>query len=75
VDSIFDWLTVLLFIALVVIFFKQGDQRAITVGKFFGAGVALAAADQLGNRGYMIEGWLVIAATVIFSYVFLFEKR
>lgn len=73
--SIFDWLTVLFFITLVVIFFKQGDQRAITVGKFLGAGVVLAAANQLGNRGYELEAWLVIVATAIFSYIFLVQKR
>jgi|GraSoi_2013_60cm_1033757.scaffolds.fasta_scaffold426280_2 hypothetical protein len=73
-DTPYDWITVLFFIGLVALFFKQGNQDTPTIIKYAGVGLALAVANQLGNRGNALGAWMIIAASAIYSYVFLLRK-
>lgn len=73
-DTPYDWITVIFFVGLVALFFKQGDQDTLTIVKYAGVGLALAIANQLGNRGMVLGAWMIIAASAIFSYVFLVRK-
>jgi len=73
-ETPYDWITVLFFIGLVALFFKQGNQETPTIIKYAGVGLALAVANQLGNRGMPWGAWPIIAASAIYSYVFLLRK-
>jgi hypothetical protein len=73
-DTPYDWMTVIAFVGLVALFFKQGHQDTPTIAKYGGVGLALAIANQLGNRGMILGACTIIAASAIFSYVFLLRK-
>ena len=70
----YDWITVAFFAGLVALFFRNGDQETSTIVKYAVVGVALAIANQLGNRGILLGAWMIIAASAIYSYVFLLRK-
>jgi hypothetical protein len=74
VDTLYDWITVIFFVGLAAHFFKQGSQETLTIVKYAGVGLALAVANQLGNRGMILGAWTIIAASAIYSYVFLVRK-
>jgi hypothetical protein len=73
-DTPYDWITVIFFVGLVAHFFRQGKQDTLTIAKYAGVGLALAVANQLGNRGVVLGAWTIIAASAIYSYVFLVRK-
>ena len=66
-QTVYDWVTVILFIALAVAFFRDDDRRPIRVFKFAVAVAAFAIGNQLGNAGQMILAWVVISLGVIYG--------
>ena len=61
-SSLFDIVTVVCFFALVLAFFLWTAQDTRTLLHFTVSGVVLAVANQIGNAGSPLFGWVLIAA-------------
>jgi len=73
-STIFDFLTVGAFLAMVVSYFLlvNGDQKLLP--KLLICAIAFAVANQLGNRGYVFFAVLLLVAGVAYSF-HLFRRR
>jgi hypothetical protein len=62
--TFFDALTVACFIGLVFAFFYFTERDNATLLRYLLCGIALAAANQLGNTGYAVLGILLTIAAM-----------
>ncbi len=67
-QTVFDWVAVGLFAGLVVLFLERSskDVAGDSLWQYMIAAVGCAVANQLGNNGYPIAGWLTIVAVIAF---------
>jgi hypothetical protein len=65
--TFFDVLTVACFVGLVIAFFQFTDRETRTLVHFVLAGVAFAAANQVGNAGSTILALALVFAGVIYA--------
>jgi hypothetical protein len=73
--SFFDALTVACFIGLVIAFFRFTERDVPTLLRFMLSGIALAIANQLGNLGYVVLGYVVVIAAVGFGWLSYTKPR
>lgn len=78
-STIYDWVTVGLFAALIVLFLQRStgrEHKGDSLWKYLVAGLGCAAANWLGNNDQQIAALLVLAGTIGFVVVVLkpFEK-
>ncbi len=74
-ETIFDFLTVAIFIALVGMFIqfsRHADQNIIA---YLIPGLGCMAANYLGNEGYAIWAWLLIGVTLGYIGYFILRNR
>jgi hypothetical protein len=75
-ETVYDWVTVGLFAALVVLFLQRsmGDEETDhndNILLYLVAGAGCAAANFFGNRGLNVPAVLLLAGTVAFILYFL----
>jgi xanthine/uracil permease len=71
-DTIFDIVSVVLFLSGVAAFVFLTDRSPATVSRLLVSGVAIAVANQLGNAGHeILAGALLVAASV---YAFIIVR-
>ena len=73
--SFFDGLTVICFIVLVVAFFRFTERDTPTLLRYILSGIALATANQLGNRGYEGLGYILVIAAMGFGWLSFSKPR
>jgi uncharacterized membrane protein YccC len=73
--TFFDALTVACFIGLVIAFFQFSEGDTPTLLRFLVAGVALAIANQLGNRGFVVLGIILVIAALGFGWMCLSRPK
>ncbi len=63
-ETIFDWVTMLVFAGLVVLFLQRStlDEPIDTIWHYMPPSVACAAANYAGNEGYPIIAFLILIA-------------
>lgn len=61
-STAFDVLTVTAFVAVVLAYFKWGQQDLGLLIRLMLSGIAFAAANQLGNAGAFVFGALLLLA-------------
>ncbi len=62
--TLFDIVTVLTFLGLVLAFFLWTERDTRTLLHFMVSGVVLAVANQIGNAGSIVFGFILIAAAI-----------
>ena len=62
--TLFDIVTVLSFLGLVLAFFLWTERDTRTLMHFMVSGVALAIANQIGNAVSIVFGFILIAAAI-----------
>jgi hypothetical protein len=62
--TLFDIVTVLTFLALVLAFFLWTERDTRTLMHFMVSGIVLAVANQIGNAGSLVFGFILIAAAI-----------
>jgi hypothetical protein len=67
--TFFDALTVACFIGLVVAFFQFSERDTPTLLRYSLAGITLAIANQLGNRGYVFLAIILVIAAMVFGWL------
>jgi hypothetical protein len=67
--TFFDALTVACFLGLVVAFFRFTERDTPTLLRYMLAGIALAIANQLGNTGYVVLGYILVIAAMGFGWL------
>lgn len=76
-QTVYDWATIAIFAALIVIFLQRSigasdPEQGDSVWSYLPPSVALAVANYLGNGGYGLAAWLIIAGTI--AYIMLVIK-
>ncbi len=61
-ETIYDFVTVAAFLALMIIFLLRTDRSLLTLKHMMVSCLALAVANQAGNAGYLIMAWALIIA-------------
>ncbi len=72
-ETIYDWVTVAIFAGLVVLFLERsrsGDEND-PIYNYLIAAAGCALGNYLGNEGFAILAWLVIASTIGFIFYIL----
>jgi hypothetical protein len=67
--TFFDALTVSCFIGLVIAFFRFTERDTPSLLRAMLCAIALAIANQLGNTGYMVLGFILVIATMGFGWL------
>jgi hypothetical protein len=72
-ETIFDWLTVIIFSGLIVLFLQRSKQEnpQDNLWQYLGASVGCATANYFGNEGYEILAVLIIGALLAFIWYVL----
>ena len=74
-ESIYDWVSLVIFAGLIVLFLQRSTgeraEKDVSLLYYLGAGVACAVANYLGNHGQDIAAVLLLAATVAFIIFYL----
>jgi len=75
-ETVYDWVTIGLFAALVVLFLQrsmadEGTDHNDNILLYLVAGAGCGAVNFLGNRGMNIPAVLLLACTVAFALYFL----
>jgi hypothetical protein len=71
--TIFDIVTVTCFAGLVLAFFQFTDREMRTLMHFILAGVVFAVANQVGNAGSTILGYVLVAAGVAYAALIIWR--
>jgi hypothetical protein len=75
-DTIYDWVTIALFAALVVLFLNRSVGEHVNeadppIFVYLVAGVGFAVTNYLGNNGYDLLAIAVLLLTIAYSFHFL----
>ena len=70
-STVYDWVTVLIFIGLLALYFLRHARNDVPLGRYIIAAVGCAGANYLGNNSYHVMALGVIAATLYFAYYFI----
>lgn len=74
-DTAYDWITVMIFAGLIVLFLQRSTSEQVAEGDslwlYLGAGVACAVANYLGNHGLPWLAIPLIVATVAYIIYWL----
>lgn len=77
-ETVWDWVTVMIFAGLVTLFLSrsvQPEEEDDSLAHYLVPSAGCAAANYLGNEG---QGWaaaLMIGAVLFYIYHFLFRRR
>ena len=63
-QTVFDWVTVAIFIATAGTFFYRTQREWPPLYKYLAVSIGCAIANQLGNLGYYIPALLMIGALI-----------
>ena len=72
-ETIFDWVTMIVFAALVVLFLQRStlDEPVDTIWHYLPPSVACAAANYAGNEGYPIIAFVLLVAVGAYGIIVL----
>ena len=70
-STIYDWVTVLIFIGLLALYFLRQDRTDVPIARYMIAAAGCALANYLGNENHALAAVTIIAATLYFTYFFI----
>jgi hypothetical protein len=75
-ETVFDWLTVLTFVGLVVLFLQRSSQPEPPdrIVHYLPAAVGCAVVNYLGNHGYTAIAAAGLVAVLAYIYYVIFQR-
>jgi hypothetical protein len=73
-STLFDIITVVAFLGLVLAFFLWTEQDTKTLMHFMVSGVVFAVANQIGNAGSTMFAAVLIAAGIIYAILMTWRR-
>ena len=79
-QTVYDWVTIALFAGLIVLFLQRSvgqrgdeplDDKQDSIWAYLAPSVGLAVANYLGNEGYGLAAWPLIAVVCVYTYLVL----
>jgi len=72
-ETIFDWLTVIAFGGLVILFLQRSsqDEPPDTIWHYLPPAIGCAAANYLGNEGYVIPALALLTGAAAYTWIVL----
>lgn len=70
-STVYDWVTVLIFIGLLGLYFLRQDRTDVPLARYMIAAAGCALANWLGNENYSFAAMATIAATLYFTWFFI----
>ncbi len=72
----YDWGTVLIFIGIVVLFFRRQQQgQDEDLSRYIMASIGCALANYFGNAGFHIAGLSLIGAVLFYVYFYIYSRQ
>jgi nitrate/nitrite transporter NarK len=72
--TLFDYVTVACFLGVAGAFFMVTLREPRTLLHILLAGIAFAIANQLGNAGYAVFGWIMIIAGIVYAVLVIRQR-
>jgi hypothetical protein len=75
-ETVFDWLTVLTFVGLVVLFLQRSSQPdpPDTIWHYLPAAIGCAVVNYVGNHGYPIPAAAGLVAVLAYIYYVIYLR-
>ena len=74
-DTVYDWLSLAIFAALIVLFLQRSTsehrEKDVSLLYYLGAGIGCAVANYVGNKGHDIVAVAILMGTLAFIAFFL----
>lgn len=72
-ETVYDWVSVALFAALIVLFLNRSsmDNPPDTIWMYMPPSIGCAAANYFGNEGHDVLGILLLLAVVVYIFALL----
>lgn len=70
-QTVFDIVSVALFLCIVAAFLTLTDREGGTVSRLLISGVAIAVGNQIGNAGYGLFAFALMAAGVVYAFIII----
>lgn len=74
-STIFDFVTVLIFLGIVVLFFQFSKKEDQDILAYIWPCVGCALGNYFGNKGFDLGGWTFIALTLVYVFWFIFRPK
>lgn len=76
-ETIFDWVTILLFAGLITLFLQRSSMEdpPDTIWHYMPPSIGCALANYLGNEGYVVAAIAVLLAVIAYVAKFLRPLR
>jgi len=69
--TLFDFATLACFLGMAGAFFMLTERRHRTLLHLLLSGIAFAVANQIGNAGYALFGWILIIAGIGYAVMII----
>lgn len=73
-ETIFDFVTVGIFIGIVILYFQYSKKEDQNILMYIWPSIGCATANYFGNKGFDIAGWSFIGVTLICVYLFIIRN-
>lgn len=72
-ETVYDWVTVIIFAGLIVLYLQRSSEEAPedSIWQYLAAALGCAIANYLGNEGYDIPAVLVIVGVLGYTHIVL----
>lgn len=73
-STIYDYISVLGFVAIVILYFHYTKNQEQNFTGYFWPSLGCAFTNYFGNKGYPVVAFVLAALTVIYIYVFIIRR-
>ncbi len=73
-STIYDYISVLGFIVIVVLYFHYNNKQEQNFTGYFWPSLGCAFTNYFGNKGYPIVAFVLIAVTILYIYIFIIRR-
>ncbi|GHF25441.1 hypothetical protein GCM10017044_20310 [Kordiimonas sediminis] len=74
-NTVFDFITVAIFIAIVGMFFQFSKKEDQNITAYIVPAIGCALGNYFGNEGFVIPAWVIIFATVYYVFFHILRKE
>lgn len=73
-STVFDYISVLGFVVIVVLYFHYNNKQEQNFTGYFWPSLGCAFTNYFGNKGYPEVAFILIAITILYIYIFIIRR-
>ena len=74
-ETVFDFITVAIFIAIVGMFIQFSRKEDQNISAYIWPSIGCALGNYFGNEGFDLAAWIIIGGTVAYVFLFILRKE